>query len=86
LQVGALAGLPKPVIAQARRILDALERKHAVDANQSMADPRASSPQLALFAPAQPSAAERALLDLDPDAMTPKEALEALYRLKSLVR
>jgi len=86
LQVGALAGLPKPVIAQARRILDALERKHSVDSHPSIADASASSPQLALFAPAQSSAAERALLDLDPDAMTPKDALEALYRLKSLIR
>jgi len=76
--------LPKPVIAQARRILDALERKHSVDSNPSTTDSSVSSPQLALFAPAQPSAAERALQDLDPDAMTPKEALEALYRLKSL--
>jgi len=84
LQVGALAGLPKPVIAQARRILDALERKHSVDSNPSTTDASPPSPQLALFAPAQPSAAERALQDLDPDAMTPKEALEALYRLKSL--
>ena len=31
------------------------------------------------------SAAERALDELDPDALTPREALEALYRLKSLV-
>jgi DNA mismatch repair protein MutS len=43
-----------------------------------------ASPQLGLFAPAQPSAAERALEQLDPDALTPREALEALYRLKSL--
>ncbi|HEX3123366.1 MAG TPA: DNA mismatch repair protein MutS, partial [Rhodanobacteraceae bacterium] len=85
LQVGALAGLPKPVIAQARRILDALERKHSADPRASMADASVSSPQLALFAAAQPTAAERALQDLDPDAMTPKEALEALYRLKSLI-
>jgi DNA mismatch repair protein MutS len=43
-----------------------------------------SSPQLGLFAPSQPSAAERALEELDPDALSPREALEALYRLKSL--
>jgi DNA mismatch repair protein MutS len=43
-----------------------------------------ASPQLGLFAAAQPSAAERALDDIDPDALTPREALEALYRLKSL--
>jgi DNA mismatch repair protein MutS len=86
LQVGALAGLPKPVIAQARRILDALERKHAADAGPSSIGAPVASPQLTLFAPAQPSAAEHALRDLDPDAMSPKEALEALYRLKSLLQ
>ena len=86
LQVGALAGLPKPVIAQARRILDSLERKHAAGSGTASMGAPVPSPQLALFAPPQPSAAERALEDLDPDAMTPKEALEALYRLKSLVR
>ena len=44
----------------------------------------ASSPQLGLFAPPPPAAAELALRDLDPDALTPREALEALYRLKAL--
>jgi DNA mismatch repair protein MutS len=43
-----------------------------------------ASPQLGLFAPAQPSAVERALEEIDPDALTPREALDALYRLKSL--
>ena len=43
-----------------------------------------ASPQLGLFAPAQPSAVERALEAIDPDALTPREALEALYRLKAL--
>jgi DNA mismatch repair protein MutS len=42
-----------------------------------------ASPQLGLFA-AAPSAVERALENMDLDAMTPREALEALYRLKSL--
>jgi DNA mismatch repair protein MutS len=43
-----------------------------------------SSPQLGLFAPTPSSAVERALDDIDPDALTPREALEALYLLKSL--
>jgi DNA mismatch repair protein MutS len=43
-----------------------------------------SSPQLGLDTPTQSSAAERALEALDPDALTPREALDALYRLKSL--
>ncbi|OOG58360.1 DNA mismatch repair protein MutS [Rhodanobacter sp. C03] len=83
LQVAALAGLPKSVIADARRTLAELER--GMHNHASAAKPAAeSSPQLGLFAPAQPSAAERALDEIDPDTLTPREALEALYRLKSL--
>jgi DNA mismatch repair protein MutS len=83
LQVAALAGLPKSVIADARRTLAELERgmhNHA-STNKPAAE---ASPQLGLFAPAQPSAVERALEEIDPDALTPREALDALYRLKSL--
>jgi DNA mismatch repair protein MutS len=43
-----------------------------------------ASPQLGLFAPAQPSAAQRELERIDPDTLTPREALDVLYRLKSL--
>ncbi len=83
LQVAALAGLPKSVIADARRTLAELER--GMHQHASTPAPAAdASPQLGLFAPAQPSAAERALEQIDPDALTPREALEALYRLKSL--
>jgi DNA mismatch repair protein MutS len=83
LQVAALAGLPKSVIADARRTLAELER--GMHQHASTPAPAAeSSPQLGLFAPAQPSAAERALEQIDPDALTPREALEALYRLKQL--
>ncbi|MBS0556353.1 MAG: DNA mismatch repair protein MutS [Proteobacteria bacterium] len=85
LHVAALAGVPKPVIAQARRILATLEAQHSAAANATIASTKAdTTPQLGLFAPPAPSAAEEALRDLDPDAMTPKDALEALYRLKTL--
>jgi len=84
LQVAALAGLPKSVIADARRTLAELER--GMHQHASAAKPKAdSSPQLGLFAPAEPSAAERALDEVDPDALTPREALEVLYRLKALL-
>ncbi len=82
LQVAALAGLPKSVIGQARAYLHALEQQTVPDAAGAVA---VSSPQLALFAPSRPSVAEEALLALDPDALSPREALEALYRLKKLV-
>ena len=81
LQVAALAGLPKSVIADARRTLAELERgMHAHVAAPASAP---ASPQLVLFA-ATPSAAERELASMDVDAMSPREALEVLYRLKSL--
>ena len=91
LAVAALAGIPSEVIARARTILDKLE-----------SNPRASlteppSPQLTLFGPAAdappppPPAPEgakilEALDAVDPDALSPREALDALYRLKSIER
>jgi DNA mismatch repair protein MutS len=86
LQVAALAGLPKAVIADAKRTLDTLERGSAPEHGGHAARTAApASPQLGLFASALPSAAENALRALDPDALTPREALEALYRLKMMV-
>jgi DNA mismatch repair protein MutS len=75
LQVAALAGVPQPVIRAARAHLAELERQPAA------AD--AGTPQLALFtAPPRSSAALELLDALDPDALSPREALAALYRLK----
>ena len=83
LQVAALAGLPKAVIADARRTLAQLER--GMLAHAATPGPAAdASPQMGLFAPPAPSAAEHALDAIDPDTLSPREALEALYRLKSL--
>ena len=84
LQVAALAGLPKSVIADARKTLAQLENDmHGHTVKPSLQ--HEPSPQLGLFAPPEPSAAERALNDVDPDALTPREALDVLYRLKALV-
>jgi len=82
LQVAALAGLPKPVIADARRTLAQLEK----GMHPGGATPRReeASPQLGLFAPPAPSALEKRLADVDPDTLSPREALEELYRLKAL--
>jgi DNA mismatch repair protein MutS len=82
LQVAALAGLPKAVIMQARNRLAELER-HMRDAAPPLSPDALDAPQqIGLFAPA--SAALDALAGIDPDELTPKQALEALYRLKSL--
>jgi len=80
VQVARLAGMPAALVRQARATLEALE-----------AQQRAGDAQVDLFAapPAEtrapePSALDSALATLDPDALTPREALDALYRLKSL--
>jgi DNA mismatch repair protein MutS len=80
LQVAQLAGVPKAVIQRARRILQQLE-----DAS------RAGGAQADLFsrsAPAEPEPAADALRDalaqINPDELSPREALELLYRLKKL--
>ncbi len=89
LQVAALAGIPKTVTAQARRYLTELERER--DALRSKASPQTELP---LFVP--PSAAPpplpppevtavlEALRAIDPDAVTPRQALELLFKLKQL--
>ncbi|MBN8727932.1 MAG: DNA mismatch repair protein MutS [Xanthomonadales bacterium] len=80
LQVAALAGLPKAVIIDARRTLAELERGPSAAPQRA----REASPQLALFAPNPPSAVESALREVDPDNLSPREALDVLFRLKEL--
>jgi DNA mismatch repair protein MutS len=79
VQVARLAGMPAAVLNQARHTLDALEAQ-AVDA-QAQVDLFAAAPA----AESTPvSAVEAALAALDPDAMSPREAMEAIYQLKAL--
>lgn len=83
LQVAALAGLPKSVVQQARGRLAELEQQSRDAPAPSMAPVALDAPQqFGLFAPS--SAALDALASIDPDELTPKQALEALYRLKAL--
>ncbi len=84
LQVAALAGLPKLVIADAKKTLAALERGERPQAAPPT-DAASPPPQADLFTvPADPALAQLAgaLRALDPDALTPREALDTLYRLR----
>jgi len=84
LQVAALAGLPKAVINDAKATLAGLEASAAE--NRGTTTPvQGSSPQLGLFAPPAPSPIEEAVRALDPDALSPREALDALYRLRRML-
>ena len=84
IAVGKLAGLPEPVVARARSVLAKLEAGR--DATGGIA---AGLDDLPLFAAAAepdrgPDPLVAALDELDPDRLTPREALEALYRLKRI--
>ncbi len=85
VHVARLAGVPDPVVRRAARLLASLEKSRA-----------ATAPKLPLFAqletgddPARGAEPERdpidaALSALDPDRLTPREALDTLYRLKAI--
>jgi DNA mismatch repair protein MutS len=89
IQVGKLAGLPKAVTMRAAEVLTLLEKTQgkAPDGEALLADLPlfAAARVLSPMAPApSPSPLEEALASLSPDELTPKAALEALYRLKEL--
>ena len=81
LQVAQLAGIPAPVIRAARKHLAELEA-HAVQST-SQFDLFASSPQVDVVEERE-DPLQTALDAIDPDALSPREALEALYELKKL--
>ena len=88
IQVARLAGLPAPVIARARQVLDVLEQRSAGTASSSQ---KASVlDDLPLFAHQPPPARKgkdpvhEALDAVRPDEMTPRQAIDALYQLKKL--
>ncbi len=79
LQVAQLAGVPGDVIAAARVKLQQLEQ------HRYQSEERRSLPQPDLFnSTSEPSELERRLLQLDPDELSPKQALELLYELRKL--
>ncbi|ODA67882.1 DNA mismatch repair protein MutS [Methyloligella halotolerans] len=87
LHVAKLAGLPKPVLARAAEVLEQLERADGRPKPSDLAD------DLPLFSAAAAQAEEtgaspleEAVDQLHPDGMTPREALEALYKLKDLLK
>ena len=80
IAVAKLAGVPAAVVNHAKNALNALEAQQ-IDA-RAQVDLFAAPPE----APAaEPTALDKALARLDPDALSPREALDALYQLKKLI-
>ncbi len=76
IAVARRAGVPATVITRARALLRTLEQRHPQQTGDEL-------PQLPLFD--RPHPALEALIAVDPDALTPREALETLYRLRALL-
>ncbi len=86
IHVAKIAGLPPAVIARAESVLAMLEKGKSTS-------PKAMAQDLPLFSAAppvataaKPSPALEALEAIDPDSLTPREALEALYALKAKLK
>ncbi|MDX1483876.1 MAG: DNA mismatch repair protein MutS [Alphaproteobacteria bacterium] len=89
IHVARLAGLPEAALARAEEVLEAIEEGEKADAVSRLAD------DLPLFAaapgrrdasatPPGPGPLERALGEINPDELSPREALELLYKLKGI--
>ena len=91
VQVARLAGLPQSVVDRARVVLEALEKGER-DGGGRRAAIVDDLPLFAAAPPAPPprqvakvSAVEERLRDIHPDTLSPREALDLLYTLKSLL-
>ena len=80
IQVARLAGVPAAVVNHARHVLGELEQ----GAHQSRAQVDLFAPPPAATTPQEVSAVESALSVIDPDTLSPRDALDALYKLKRL--
>ncbi|HWM44824.1 MAG TPA: DNA mismatch repair protein MutS, partial [Burkholderiales bacterium] len=80
LQVAGLAGVPRPVIRQARKYLQLLEDSSLARGNQEdlFSGKKEEEPEPTI------DPVREELQKVNPDELTPREALELLYRLKKL--
>ncbi|RYG91620.1 DNA mismatch repair protein MutS [Loktanella sp. IMCC34160] len=90
VQVARLAGLPPMVVERARVVLEALEKgeREGGQARESLIDDLplfSATPAPKPAAPAKESVVEERLKEVLPDALTPREALNLIYELKSLI-
>ena len=89
IHVAKLAGLPPAAVQRAEEVLSSLEKGDQAGALARLADDLplfASAPATQKLAAAEPSASDQRLEAVNPDELTPRQALELLYELKDLNR
>jgi DNA mismatch repair protein MutS len=79
LQVASLAGVPRDVIKRAKHYLKTLESQQAVHGNSPQ-----GQLELSVATETETDSLRDAVESLDPDSMSPRDALATLYRLKDL--
>ncbi len=86
IHVAKLAGLPEAVVTRAEQVLDTLEQSEQAGSLTRLADdlPLFAAGPRAARKPAA-SAVERRLADVQPDELSPKQALDLLYELRTLL-
>jgi len=88
IHVGGLAGLPPAVVARAAEVLETLEKGDHSASVARLADDLplfVAADAFAAPAPVVPSAVEEALAGINPDDLTPKEAMDLIYRLREIL-
>ncbi|WP_028995649.1 DNA mismatch repair protein MutS [Azonexus hydrophilus] len=86
IQVAALAGIPSAVVRAARKQLREFEQRAAVDPLQPDLFAQDFPGELAEASESAPHPVVEHLTAIDPDSLTPREALDALYALKGLLK
>ncbi len=90
IHVARLAGLPEAALQRAEEVLKALEQGEKADQLSRLADDlplfaAAPKPRAGALAASRSSAVDDALRDIHPDTLSPKDALDLVYRLKALL-
>ncbi len=90
VQVAQLAGLPKSVVDRARVVLDALEKgeREGGSTQKAIIDdlPLFSVAPTAAPQPTKPSPLDDMMTQIHPDELTPKDALDLIYKLKEAAK
>jgi DNA mismatch repair protein MutS len=86
LQVALLAGVPQDVVSQAKQFLQKMEDGQSLPSHDRKQNDMFTQKQESSEKTRQDDPVLNELMNLDPDELSPKAALEALYKLKSILQ